>query len=103
MIKIRDEIETQNQATFSQITKEMRNPERLGGAPVTVPLGTLFAPPYLTARPVFARVGLFGNLTVFERVLLDLFAGLVLLIALALLCYPMLRLYASLAWKTGVS
>ena len=37
LIQIRDEIETQNQAAFSQITKEMRNLERLGGAPVTVP------------------------------------------------------------------
>ena len=67
---------------------------------MTVPLDSLFAPAHHTAPAVFGGVNLFNRLTAFERILVDLFACLVLLIVLALFWYLVARLTPR--WPRGL-
>lgn len=81
-----------------QLNIHTTNLERLQNALVTVPLGTLFRPQH-TGTPVFGktpRPGYFQRLTPVERTVVRVVIGVVVGLALALVAYPLVRLYTDL-------
>ena len=70
--------------------------EELRSAPVTVPLGSFVAPAHHLSPPVFGSSRFIDRLTRVESVVLGVLAILFIFLALALLLYPIIRLYLSL-------